>query len=93
MCIFSGLPGSTMSTQCAHEWAGGEVVSSIFDPAVAPCALYGVRLVLVLIVLVPILIKLTVQLTPQRTRKTITPNIVVLASQLMNFSSAMEVSH
>ena len=80
-----------MSTQCAHEWAGGEAISSIFDLGVASCALFDVRLVLVLPVLVLILVRLTVQLASEQTWKTTISNIVELVVQIRDHNSVTEV--
>ena len=83
ICIFSSLPGNTISTQCAHVWAGGEMISFIFD--------LDVRLVPVLPMLVSILVRLMVQLQSQQTWKTTMSNIVELVGQIKDRHSVKEI--
>lgn len=80
-----------MSTQCAHEWAGGEVSSSMFDLSVASCALCDVRLVLVLPVFVPIPGRLMLQLASEQTWETTMSSIVELVGQIRDRNSVTEV--
>jgi hypothetical protein len=79
-----------MSAQCAHVWAGGEVVSSMFDLGVASCALCDVRLVLVLPVFVSIPVRLMLQLASEQTWKTTMSNIVELVGQIKDRNSVTE---
>ena len=80
-----------MSTQCAHVWAGGEVISSMFDLGVASCALCDVRLVLVLPVFISILVRLMVELASQQTWETTMSNIVDLVGEIRDRDSVTEV--